>query len=336
MKRSIELSLVSIILLIAFALLVLKDAAPSESIMENVTSNLAPFDYFYLSRLEITGNWSYKIDSFRYGDANLYYDPSYDSSSWSRVDVPFMFKATHSNYSMWIRVSFEIPENMRGQKLRLVFPGVWGVGKVWLNKVYLGGHYGYFSPFFFDIDDVVDLNGVNVLTLYVETPVQDYYESRTYPVGPYSFSEIFPTLDYNLIGIWRSVMLVGTRDATVNLVLVDVKQYSNPASLSFRTLVQNKGNADERFSIIIRIKQGTVNKVILQQSFSVKLSTRERRWSTFDISLPDPEFWYPWDSGVPNIYFVNISIYQDSTYGGSIETVFGIRPLEGGFSSSET
>lgn len=324
------------ILLIAFMLPVLKvsSQAPSENLLDKAASNLVQFDYFYVSRNRIVGNWSYKIDSFEHGNACVYYDPLYNDSSWSRVEVPFLYKAVQSNFSIWVRVPFKIPEVMRGQRLRLVFQGVWGIGKVWLNGVYLGEHYSYFSPFFFDIDDSANLNGVNMLTLHIESPVLRYpYESRVYPAGPYSFSEVFPKINYSLIGIWRDVMLVGTYDAAVNLVLVDVKQYSNPASLSFRVLVQNKGDVDKNFSAVLRIRKlDSANTIVIEQPFNIGLHGKERRWDTFDVSLPNPELWSPWDRGAPNVYTVNISLYQNDAYAGSIQTFFGLRFLEASFS----
>jgi ABC-type lipoprotein release transport system permease subunit len=196
---------------------------------------------------------------------------------------------------------------------------------------------GYFSPFFFDIDNAIVLDGVNVLTLYLESPVQDSYESRIYPLGIYSFSEIQPSLRTTFIGIQGDVALVGTLNPVVNLVLVDVKQYSNPTSLSLRVLIQNKGNSEESPVAILRIKKPDPNStVVLQQSFNLRLSAGERKWFTWDIALPDPEYWSPWDIGVPNIYLLNISLSCNDNYAGSVETVFGVRALEGSISREKS
>lgn len=305
---------------------------PSENLVSKVASYLAPFDYFYLSKEKLNKNWSYKVDSLERGNINLYYDPSYEDSSWKKTDVPFLFKATHSNSSLWTRAKFEVPSIMKGQRLRLIFSGVWVSAKVWLNGIYLGEHVGYFSPFFFDIDDAVQ-DGVNVLTLYLESPVQDSYDSRIYPMGIYSFSEILPDIRDTYIGIWGDVTLVGTSDSVINLVLMDVKQYSNPASLGFQVLFQNKGDVDENLIAVLRIKKLDLNSTFsVERSFDIRLSKGERRWDTLDVSLPDPAYWFPWDIGIPNIYLVNISLYYNDNYAGSIETIFGIRSLEGSIS----
>jgi ABC-type antimicrobial peptide transport system permease subunit len=304
-----------------------------ETFLEETTQNLSPFDYFYLSTEEAIEKCCYKVDSLERGNINIYYDPSYNDSLWSKTNIPFLFKAGRSNNSIWVRSSFYVPSVMKEQRLRLIFSGVWGFVKVWLNGIYLGEHASYFSPFFFDIDDVVRKEEDNVLTLYIESPVQDSYESRTYPVGIYSFSEISPNLHNAFIGVWKSILLVGTRDPVINLVLIDVKQYSDPALVSFRILIKNKGDAEKDATMIIRIGRFNSSGIAdVEQSFNIRLSPKETKWSKFEVSIPHPTYWFPWDVGIPNVYFANISLYSEDEYSGSLKTIFGIRFLEGSLS----
>ncbi|MEM3466802.1 MAG: hypothetical protein QW566_10070, partial [Candidatus Jordarchaeales archaeon] len=334
-RRIVELLLTVVSVSLLIAALVLPGlryffVEPSENLVDKASSYLAPFDYFYLSKHELAGEWSYKVDTLERGNINLYCTPSYNDSSWSKVKAPFLFKSTSSNSSLWLRKSFAVPSEMRGLRLRLVFSGFWVAAKAWLNGFYLGGHVGYFSQFFFDVDSVIVRDGVNVLTVYLESPVQDTYESRVYPMGIYSFSEILPDLRNSFIGVTGGVTLVGTLNPVINLVLVDVVQYSNPTSLNLRVLLQNKGGVDESFTATVRVKGlSSNNTASLEQSFNTKLSAGERRWETLSISLRDPAYWFPWDIGVPNVYLLNISLYNGDEYAGSVETLFGIRFLEG-------
>ncbi|MEM2057922.1 MAG: hypothetical protein QXO76_06730, partial [Thermoproteota archaeon] len=323
-RRAIEVFLTVLSLSMLLAALMLPALRtffiePSQSLVDKVVPYLTQFDYFYLSREWLNGTWSYKPDSFEHGNVNIYYDPSYDDSSWTKITLPFLFNATRSNSSLWVRTMFKVPDSMKGQRLRLVFYGVWMVARAWLNGIYLGDHVGYFSPFFFDIDNAVTLDGVNVLTLYLESPVQDAYDSRIYPLGIYSFSEIQRSLRTTFIGIQGDVALVGTLNPVVNLVLVDVKQYSNPASLSIRILVQNKGDVEESSIAILRIKRpGSNSTAVLEQSLNIRLSAGERKWFTWDVSIEDPEYWFTWDTGAPNVYLLNISLRCNENYAGSV------------------
>ncbi|MEM3390068.1 MAG: FtsX-like permease family protein [Thermoproteota archaeon] len=341
-RRAIEVFLTVLSLSMLLAALMLPALRtffiePSQSLVDKVVPYLTQFDYFYLSREWLNGTWSYKPDSFEHGNVNIYYDPSYDDSSWTKITLPFLFNATRSNSSLWVRTMFKVPDSMKGQRLRLVFYGVWMAARAWLNGIYLGDHVGYFSPFFFDIDNAVTLDGVNVLTLYLESPVQDAYDSRIYPLGIYSFSEIQRSLRTTFIGIQGDVALVGTLNPVVNLVLVDVKQYSNPASLSIRILVQNKGDVEESSIAILRIKRpGSNSTAVLEQSLNIRLSAGERKWFTWDVSIEDPEYWFTWDTGAPNVYLLNISLRCNENYAGSVETVFGIRAVEGSLSREKS
>ncbi|MEM3648259.1 MAG: hypothetical protein QW506_03740, partial [Thermoproteota archaeon] len=121
-RRTVELLLTIISVSLLIAALILPGLRyffePSENLLDKASSYLAPFDYFYLSKHELTGKWSYKVDAFDLGNINLYYDPYYDDSSWSRVEPPFLFKSTRSNSSLWLRKSFTVPSEMRGLRLR--------------------------------------------------------------------------------------------------------------------------------------------------------------------------------------------------------------------------
>lgn len=342
LKRSIEIPLTLISISILLAALVMPalrtfSKEPYENFLNEVAQHFSPFDYFYFSRERLAGEFKYTIDSFKNGNINIYYSPLYNDSSWDRINVPFLLKATRLNNSMWVRVSFKVPTEMKSQKLRLVFSGVWGTVKVWLNGIYLGEHASYFSPFFFDADDAINRGENNVLTMYIESPIQDSFESRVYPVGVYSFSEVFPNIREAFIGVWKDIMLVGTAGPVVNLVLVDVEKYSNPALVKFRILVQNKEDFEENLNIRLRIKRlNSSNMPEIEQSFSARLSPKETEWKTLEASIPNPAYWFPWDIGDPAVYLANISLYRNNQYAGSIKTIFGIRLLEGGFSREKS
>jgi len=341
LKRSIELPLTLISISILLAALIIPalrtfSKEPYENFLNEVTQHFSPFDYFYFSRERLAGEFRYRVDSFKNGNINTYYSALYNDSSWSKTNVPFLLKATRLNNSIWVRKSFKVPTAMKRQRLRLVFSGVWGIVKVWLNGIYLGEHSSYFSPFFFDVDDAINREGNNILTMYIESPIQDSFESRTYPVGIYSFSEIFPNTHDAYVGVWKDIVLVGTADPVVNLVLVDVEKYSNPALVKFRILIQSKSDFEENLDIKLRIKRLNSSSPEIEQSFTMRLSPKETVWSTLDASIPDPAYWFPWDVEDPAVYLANISLYQNNQYAGSIKTIFGIRLLEGGFSREKS
>ncbi|MEM3806952.1 MAG: hypothetical protein QW310_04125, partial [Thermoproteota archaeon] len=92
-KRTTDLLLTfaSILLLLAaFILPALRTlfTAPSENLVDKVALSLSPFDYFYLSKVNLNENWSYKIGSFDEGNTYMFYDPSYNCSSWNKISIP--------------------------------------------------------------------------------------------------------------------------------------------------------------------------------------------------------------------------------------------------------
>ena len=311
-------------------------SVPFPVLLDEVSSYISPFNFYSKSKYFLNHNWSYKIDSFEKGIYDSYYEPTFNASSWSRIEVPFLFRATKSNCSLWARTSFEIPSSMRKQKLRLIFSGVWEDAKVWLNGIYLGEHIGYFSPFFFDVDDAVILNGTNVLTLYLESPVQDSYNSRVYPTGIYSFSDFTPDLHTSLIGIWRDVTLVGTGEVTINMVLIKTNDVSERyATINFKLLFQNKQKSDITVDLNLKILDPE-NKTSYITTYTLELPKNGKKWETFEVVIQNPKIWNPIGAGNPNLYIANITLSTKDYVHGSVNTIFGIRSVKGQFSYSQS
>jgi hypothetical protein len=309
---------------------------PIPMLLDEVSSFFSPFNFYYKSKYFLNYNWSYRVDSFEKGVYGSYYEPTFNASSWSKIEVPFLFRATKSNCSLWARTFFEVPDSMKTQKLRLIFLGVWETAKVWLNGIYLGEHVGYFSPFFFDIDGVVERNKTNVLVMYVESPIQNSFEDRSHATGVYGYSDFNQEVHYLPIGIWQDVILVGTGDATINIVLIKATDISERyATINFKLLFQNKQASDITIDLKLEIL-GPNNKTSYITIRTLELPKDEKKWETFEVVIQDPKIWDSVGIGKPNLYIANITLFTKDYVHGSISTIFGIRNVKGQFSYSQS
>lgn len=144
-----------------------------------------------------------------------------------------MFCADSRNSTLWLRRDFEVPERLRGYRLRLVFLGAFYKASVWLNGVFIGEHEGYFAPFFFDVADALNYGGANSLVVCLSIPVELDLNNKQNLLGVFGDWDLKPYPRWALgklpesykwvvpIGLWRPVRLVVSGQIAVSVVTVD-------------------------------------------------------------------------------------------------------------------
>ncbi len=120
-------------------------------------------------------NWK-----FHMGDDPQAEYMGYDDSAWRTVTVPHDWSVEQPfdrKYSSgagylqggtaWYRKHIELPDGVRGKRIRLTFDGVYKHAQVWVNSNYMGRHaYGY-TAFSYDVSSFMH-EGENVIAVRVE------------------------------------------------------------------------------------------------------------------------------------------------------------------------
>lgn len=122
------------------------------------------------------------------------------ASTWDRINVPGNWDtlpayATHKGKG-WYRREFVAPADWSGKHVRLKFDAVYHDATVTLNGQELGSHNGGYTPFEFDVTDVVKLGATNTVTVCAD---------NTYRRGAW----------WHWGGISRSVTLIANDDAHI-------------------------------------------------------------------------------------------------------------------------
>ena len=88
------------------------------------------------------------------------------------IRVPSCWEETESDYEgvAWYARRFTVPESWKGRHVRLRFDAVNYLAEVWLNHEVVGDHEGGYTPFDFDVTELVDCGGENVLVVRVVGP----------------------------------------------------------------------------------------------------------------------------------------------------------------------
>ncbi len=112
----------------------------------------------------------------------------FDDSSWKIVNLPYDwgfelpfdpkapatwgFRDLGRDYPAtsigWYRKTFQVPPSDKGRRFNIEFEGVTHDCIVFLNGIFVGTHFSGYTSFNFDLTDLVNYGGKNVLTLRVD------------------------------------------------------------------------------------------------------------------------------------------------------------------------
>lgn len=157
--------------------------------------------------LNLNGIWQFEMDPGRSGiDRGL---PNAGKLS-GEILVPFPPESSlsgvgHRDFipAVWYRRTFEIPQSWENKRVLLHFEASDYQTRVWLNGREVGSHRGGYTPFTFEITDLVR-DGENTLVVYVE----DDTRSPLQPTGKQSPTYHSHGCVYTrTTGIWQTVWL---------------------------------------------------------------------------------------------------------------------------------
>ena len=269
------------------------------------------------------------------GPANVWFG----DASWRTVDLPHDwavelpfdktadgahgFKALGrgfpSNSVAWYRRTFELPKGDSGKRLWLEFDGAFRDCEVFVNGWFVGHHESGYGSFRYDITDVTDCGGKNVVAVKVNA------------------SE-FEGWFYEGAGIYRHVWLVKTAPLAIAPDGIFVySQFKNnvpegDAEIHIQTIVLNK-LANEVIATVVAEVVGPDGKIIGSAQSHNGVGPDAQSEFEQTISVSKPVLWSPES---PELYKVVVKVFgADSTdHSANLkwtvdlkETEFGIRTV---------
>ena len=255
---------------------------------------------------------------------------TYSDASWRRVDLPHDwavelpfdpktdgahgFKALGDglpqNSIGWYRRTFELPAADAGRRLWLEFDGVYRDCTVFVNGWFVGHHESGYSGVRFDITDVANCGGENVVAVRVDASQTEgwFYEGA---------------------GIYRHVWLVQTPPLAIAPDGVFVySQFPNnipvgPAALHFQTRLLNAQSAGTDATVAWEVSD-PAGRIVASARQSAHLGGESSLEVTATAQVDAPELWSP---ETPRLYHLVTTV---SGAGGTVDRVtteFGIRTV---------
>ncbi len=244
----------------------------------------------------------------------------------------------------WYRKSFIIGEEWKGKQVRLKFEAVDYATKVWLNGEFLGAHQGQFTPFEFDVTEVVKIGHENVLSVLIEAPPenivkllssgkhQDFHDeiSRTMKFWK---SRVVSGWDFGIplwsMGIWQDVWLLGSDGVYIDEILVfpETSYPYDQARIKTKVKIHTKEFRDCR--MVYRVRCVTAEVTEVNEGYNAPVYVGEQVLE-FPVDISRPKLWWPNGYGKPNLYELTVTV-KDLLTGEALDEMtvrFGIRNLE--------
>jgi beta-galactosidase len=255
---------------------------------------------------------------------------SYSDASWRAVNLPHDWAVelpfdsnadgSHgfrpvgpgfpSNSVAWYRRTFELPKQDAGKRLWLEFDGGFRDTTVFVNGWFVGHHESGYSSFRYDITDVANCGGKNIIAVKVDA------------------SE-FEGWFYEGAGIYRHAWLVKTAPVALAPDGVFVwSQFKNnlpqgAAEVQVQTTVANTTSSNESVNVACRIvaPDGTA---IGSARESAKISGQSQSEIQQTLRVPKPLLWAPES---PALYKLVTTVEVGGKMVDRKETDFGIRTV---------
>ncbi|HEV2968525.1 MAG TPA: glycoside hydrolase family 2 TIM barrel-domain containing protein, partial [Pirellulales bacterium] len=263
------------------------------------------------------------VDQTRPADSPI--NPSYDDSSWQRVDVPhdYIVEGTFSEQANkdhgflpvepgWYRKTIAIPATAKGRRLWLEFDGVYRNSRMWLNGKYLGNHPSGYGSFRYDVTDAALQGKDNLLTVRVDPRG---FEGWWYEGG----------------GIYRHVRLVSVEPVHIPpwgvFVSSTVKDVGDgvqaDAAVTVATTLVNESGDTAKVTLRSEILDAE-GKVVASAENPEQLPTDRKPETRHKLPVAKANLW---SLGKPYLYSLRSTLSKDGKVADQVTTPFGIRTI---------
>ena len=294
--------------------------------------------------------------------------PAFKTSSWYNATVPGTVLTTLvqqgvcpdpyfglNNLSIpdtlcrmewWYRISFSVPKELANKSTWLVLNGINYRAFVWLNGKKIGKINGAFVRGEFNVNDVIDKSGENVVAIQILPPPNPGIPQEESPAagqgpnggqlcldGPTFISsegwDWVPGIRDRNIGIWQDVRLRFTEGVLISnpQIITDLELPDTTlARITIKAQLRNTTNLQQTFNLT-----GIIENLKFTQLLS--LAANETKNITFtpdkfsQLKIKNPRLWWPNGYGKQNFYTLKLKAESNGIVSDEKSVRFGIREM---------
>ncbi|OHX68173.1 beta-mannosidase [Flammeovirga pacifica] len=233
------------------------------------------------------------------------------------------------HYEWWYAYQFNVTEDISDQVVDIVFEGVDYSCEVWLNGHYLGKHEGAFSSFKFNVNEYLRihkydfLKGRNMLVVKLAPPPKvnaNVAGKKTPWFGDY-WRDLIP------FGIYRPVKMVTTGKVRFDDVFANNSiNKDGSAEVELEMTIENTSEVTKEMTFVTSLEGKNFDSKPIELKFNASVAPGLHK-ITKNIHIKQPQLWWPWDLGKPNLYEVKITLKEGGNNHDYNATTFGIREV---------
>lgn len=269
--------------------------------------------------LDLQGQWEFEFDNENLGEQQRWYDEHAFNRS---INVPYVYQSELSGINIrekhdivWYKRTFTCGEEFKNKRVIINFGAVDFYSKLWINGIYVGSHFGGYTPFTFDITNYVDINKENTVVLKVE----DGSQAKEQPRGKQGWlKDNFGCWYANFTGIWQPVWLTAVGKTYIENFKITPDIDSQKINVK---VIVNEVRVEESVKICIKYKGIEINEVLLP----IKMTQLE-----VDINIFSEVFENGimcWNVNEPNLYDISFAVFNDGVEVDKVCSYFGMRKV---------
>lgn len=269
----------------------------------------------------------------------IYPDPYYGLNNMAIPD-------TLSRMDWWYRTVFELPNPLHDKNIRLLFNGINYRAEIFLNSKKLGNIDGAFIRGEFDINDVINHSGKNILAVHILPPNnpgipheqsiisgQGLNGGQLCLDGPTFISsegwDWVPGIRDRNIGIWQDVRILISDEVILHNPQV-ISGLNSPdyteANITLFTDIENKTSSAVSGTISAKIGGIEVNQNYTLSPYEIKRIKIDPQ-NYPQLKIKNPNLWWPNGYGPQNLYLLELKAYTNKKLSDYKKIKFGIREL---------
>ncbi|WP_116789227.1 discoidin domain-containing protein [Flavobacterium psychrotrophum] len=269
--------------------------------------------------------------------------PGYDTSGWVTATVPgtvfaayvaqgfeenpdygdniYRADRTKYNKNFWYRTELAIPASLSGNRKWLNLEGVNRDADVYFNGHFLGNIKGILQRGKYDITSFINTLGSNALAILVYLPqgALNCSASPTYiPSASWDWMPYVPGLNS---GITNDIYISTSNEVTINDPWIRTKVLSE-AVANLKISAELKNNSGKAITGVL---SGTIMPGNIPFSKTVTIPANGTVNAVTELTVNNPQLWWPNGYGAQNLYTCNFEFKKDGTVSDQKNVTFGIR-----------